>query len=253
MRREDQLRKEIDREFLEEACGVEKMTHYLRRQGYRVGEKLVRRLMRTMNLLALYPKPKLSRKHPEHRIYPYLLRGVKVERPNQVWSADITYIQLVRGFCYLVAILDWYSRYIVSWQVSNTLDADFCVESLHAALSYGQPEIFNTDQGCQFTSKAFTQVLLDNHIRISMDGRGRVYDNIFSERLWRTIKYDHIYVHEYQTITDLRRGLAEYITRYNTKRLHQSLQYQTPWEVYSGIKHIPQEQSCHLKMSQKWS
>jgi len=191
--------------------------------------------MRTMNLLAIYPKPNLSKKHPEHKIYPYLLKGLKIIRPNQVWCADITYIQLVKGFCYLVAIMDWFSRYVLSWQVSNTLDADFCVECLDEALSIGKPDIFNSDQGVQFTSNDFTQRLLDNHIRISMDGRGRVFDNIFIERLWRTVKYDNIYVRDYQTVGDTRSGLREYFGLYNTERIHQSLDYQTPWEVHSGL------------------
>ncbi|MCP4706066.1 MAG: IS3 family transposase [candidate division Zixibacteria bacterium] len=237
--REDYLRKEIDLQFLKDACGVVKMMKYLRRMGHCVGEKLVRRLMRSMNLVAIYPKPKLSKRHPQHRIYPYLLKGLEIVRANQVWCADITYIHLVKGFCYLVAIMDWYSRYVLSWRLSNTLDADFCVECLEEAFEYGQSDIFNTDQGSQFTSKDFTQKLLDKRVKISMDGRGRVFDNIFIERLWRTVKYDNIYVNEYETITDTRQGLALYFNRYNTERLHQSLNYQTPWEVYSGIPFSP--------------
>ena len=220
---------------MKDACGVIKMMKYLNREGYCVGEKLVRRLMRSMNLLAIYPKPKLSQKHSEHRIYPYLLRGVEIVQSNQVWCTDITYIQLVKGFCYLVAIMDWYSRYVLSWRLSNTLEADFCVESLEDAFEYGTPRIFNSDQGSQFTSKIFTQKLLDNKIQISMDGRGRVFDNIFIERLWRTVKYDNIYINEYRTITDVRQGLKDFFSRYNMERLHQSLDYQTPWEVYSGL------------------
>ena len=238
---EDQLRKEIDLRFMKEACGVFKMMKNLRRLGYTVGEKLVRRLMRTMNLIAIYPKPKLSKRHPEHRIYPYLLKGLEIVRANQVWCVDITYIQLVKGFCYLVAIMDWYSRYVLSWRVSNTLEADFCVECVEEAFDYGHPGIFNSDQGVQFTSNDFTQKLLANNIQISMDGRGRVFDNIFIERLWRTVKYDNIYVHEYRTITDVKLGLKDFFDFYNTDRLHQSLEYQTPWEVYSGIPFSPQE------------
>ena len=246
---EVQLRKAIDRQFMKEPCGVLKMMKYLRRFGHKAGEKLVRRLMRSMNLLAIYPKPKLSRKHPEHRIYPYLLKGLDIARANQVWCTDITYIQLVKGFCYLTAIMDWYSRYVLSWRVSNTLEADFCVECLEDAIGYGKPEIFNSDQGTQFTSKDFTQKLLDNRIRISMDGRGRVFDNIFIERLWRTVKYDNIYVQGYETITDVRQGLKTYFDRYNTERLHQSLDYQTPWEVYSGIKfNAPENKISHFKL-----
>jgi len=246
---EDQLRKEIDLRFLKEACGVLKMMRNMRRLGYNVGEKLVRRLMRTMNLIAIYPKPKLSKSHPEHRIYPYLLKGLEIVRANQVWCADITYIQLVKGFCYLVAIMDWFSRYVLAWRVSNTLEADFCVECLDDALEYGRPGIFNNDQGSQFTSKDFTQKLLENRIQISMDGRGRVFDNIFIERLWRTVKYENIYVQEYRTITDVRNGLKNYFDFYNTDRLHQSLNYQTPWEVYSGLKFVApiSRKISHLK------
>ena len=236
--REHCLRDVIDKQFMKDPCGVVKMMEYLRRLGHVVGEKLVRRLMRSMNLLAIYPKPRLSQKHPEHRIYPYLLKGVEIIRANQVWAADITYVQLARGFCYLVAIIDWFSRYVLSWRVSNTLDATFCVECLEEALDYGHPDIFNSDQGVQFTSLDFTQKLLDKKIRISMDGRGRVFDNIFIERLWRTVKYGNIYVHEYQTITDVKQGLKTFFDFYNTERLHQSLKYQTPWEAYSGLKFV---------------
>ena len=247
--REDEIRKAIDKQFVEESCGVIKMMRYLRRKGYSIGEKMVRKLMRMMNLVALYPKPKLSKKHPEHRIYPYLLKGLEIIRANQVWATDITYIQLKRGFCYLVAIMDWHSRYVISWRVSNTLEADFCVECLKDSLSYGNPEIFNTDQGSQFSSKDFTQVLIKNKVRISMDGRGRVFDNIFIERLWRTVKYDNIYVHEYETIKDVREGLKKFFDRYNMGRIHQSLGYETPWEVYSGIKFQPPEpKTFHLKL-----
>jgi putative transposase len=245
--REDQLRREIDRQYMKEACGVIKMMKYLRRIGHQAGEKLVRRLMRSMNLLAIYPKPDLSKPHPQHKIYPYLLKGMSIIRANQVWAADITYIQLARGFCYLVAIMDWFSRYILSWRVSNTLDADFCVECLEGAFDYGKPGIFNTDQGSQFTSNDFTQKLLDRNVRISMDGRGRVFDNIFIERLWRTVKYQNIYVQDYETLTDVREGLKIYFEFYNMERLHQSLKYQTPWEVYSGIPFSPPQPS-HLKL-----
>jgi len=245
---EHRLRRAIDEQFMKDACGVIKMMEYLRRLGHAVGEKLVRRLMRSMNLLAIYPKPRLSQKHPEHRIYPYLLKGLAIVRANQVWAVDITYIQLVRGFCYLVAVMDWFSRYVLSWRVSNTLDVSFCAECLDDALTYGQPGIFNSDQGSQFTSIEFTRKLLDKNIRISMDGRGRVFDNIFIERLWRTVKYQNIYIHEYQTITDVRQGLKTYFNFYNTERLHQSLEYQTPWEVYSGLKFAaPIQKIPHLK------
>ena len=247
---EHALRRAIDEQFMKDPCGVIKMMKYLRRLGHVVGEKLVRRLMRSMNLLAIYPKPRLSEKHPEHRIYPYLLKGLEIVRANQVWATDITYIQLAKGFCYLVAVMDWFSRYVLSWRVSNTLDASFCVECLEGALTYGKPDIFNNDQGSQFTSVEFTQRLLDANIRISMDGRGRVFDNIFIERLWRTVKYGNIYIQEYQTITDVREGLKVYFNSYNTERLHQGLNYQTPWEVYSGLKfEMPAQKNFPLKFS----
>lgn len=244
---ESRLRKAIDEQFMKDPCGVIKMMRYLRRLGHTAGEKLIRRMMRSMNLLAIYPKPHLSRKHPEHRIYPYLLKGVDIVRPNQVWATDVTYIQLARGFCYLTAVMDWFSRYVLSWRLSNTLDASFCVECLEEALDYGKPEIFNSDQGVQFTSMDFTQKLLDKNIRISMDGRGRVFDNIFIERLWRTVKYGNIYVQEYPMMIDAKRGLGTYFNIYNTERLHQSLEYQTPWEVYSGLKFVLPEKIDHLK------
>ena len=245
---EHRLRQAIDEQFMKDPCGVIKMMKYLRRLGHAVGEKLVRRLMRSMNLLAIYPKPRLSQKHPEHRIYPYLLKGVEIIRANQVWAADITYVQLVKGFCYLVAVIDWFSRYVLSWRVSNTLDTAFCVECLEEALDYGHPDIFNSDQGVQFTSLDFTQKLLDKKIRISMDGRGRVFDNIFIERLWRTVKYGNIYVQEYETITDVKQGLKTFFDFYNMERLHQSLKYQTPWEVYSGLKFVgPVQKISQLK------
>ncbi len=244
---EDALRKAIDKQFLKDACGVVKMMKYMRRGGYVIGYKLIRRLMHSMNLMAIYPKPNLSKRYPEHKIYPYLLSGVEVIRSNQVWATDITYIQLKQGFCYLVAVMDWFSRYVLSWRVSNTLEADFCVECLEGALEYGCPDMFNSDQGSQFTSNIFTQKLIDNKIKISMDGRGRVFDNIFIERLWRTVKYDNIYVHEYQTVTDVRQGLQEFFELYNMERLHQSLDYQTPWEVYSGLEFSP-SQIPHLKL-----
>ncbi len=243
---EHRLRKAIDEQFMKDSCGVIKMMRYLRRLGHAAGEKLVRRLMRSMNLLAIYPKPRLSQKHPENRIYPYLLRGIEIVRVNQVWATDITYIQLARGFCYLVAVMDWFSRYVLSWRLSNTLDASFCVECVEEALSLGKPEIFNSDQGTQFTSKDFTQRLLDKHVRISMDGRGRVFDNIFIERLWRTVKYNNIYIQEYHTVSDTRAGLSEYFGLYNTERIHQSLDYRTPWEVYSGIPDIPGEKNMMI-------
>lgn len=239
LEKRDKLRKIIDVEYLKDPCGVTKMLNYLNRKGYKVGEKLIRNLMRGMNLSAIYPKKKLSKRHPEHKIYPYLLKGLKIIRANQVWCTDITYIPLVRGYCYLTAIMDWFSRYIIAWRISNTLEAEFCVDCLKESLDKTKPEIFNSDQGSQFTSNDFTETLLEKKVKISMDGRGRVFDNIFIERLWRTVKYSNVYVQDYQTITDVREGLKKFFTFYNRERIHQSLDYQTPWEVYSGIKFKP--------------
>lgn len=214
--------------------GRRKMTAWLRRQGYEVNPKRVGRLMKLMGLEAMYPKPKTSQRHPEHKIYPYLLRNVTIERPNQVWSADITYIPMAHGFMYLVAILDWYSRYVLAWRLSNTLERFFCLEALEDALKQGQPAIFNSDQGSQFTSLDFTGRLEAAGVRISMDGRGRAFDNIFNERLWRTVKYEHVYLYLYETVPDLYAGFSDYFHFYNHERLHQSLGYCTPAEVYTG-------------------
>ena len=215
--------------------GVRRMREFLQRLGYEVGKDRVRTLLRDMGLMAVYPKPKTSKPHPEHKIYPYLLEDVEIIRPNQVWSTDITYIRLAQGFAYLVAVIDWYSRYVLSWKLSNSLEVDFCLEALKEALGYGKPEIFNSDQGSQFTSEAFTGLLLENGIAISMDGRGRVFDNIFVERLWRSVKYENVYLHGYQAIPEARQGLKQYFDFYNTERFHQGLDYKTPWEVYSGL------------------
>jgi putative transposase len=213
--------------------GVRKMTIYLRKAGYKIGKDHVRTLLRKMGLEAVFPKPNLSRPHPENRIYPYLLRDIDVMRPNQVWCSDITYIRLGWGFAYLVAIVDWYSRAVLSWRLSNTLEADFCVEALREAIErYGTPDVFNTDQGTQFTSQDFIGVLTSHGISISMDGRGRCLDNIFVERLWRTVKYENVYLKGYQTIPEARAGLTEYFGFYNTERYHQSLDNKTPWQVY---------------------
>lgn len=225
----------LDEEFTRHPFyGVERMTVYLRQHGWGVNVKRVRRLMRTMGLEAIYPKPKLSQAHPEHRIYPYLLRDVTIERPNQVWSTDITYIRLLHGFVYLVAILDWFSRYVLSWEVSVSLDTGFCLAALEQALQQARPEIFNSDQGCQFTSLAFTGRLQAAEIAISMDGRGRVYDNIFVERLWRSVKYETVYVNDWHQVTEARTGLSAYFTFYNHERPHQSLGHKPPAEVYFG-------------------
>ena len=213
--------------------GSRKMKLYLRDLGYVINRKRVQRLMGMLGLTAMAPGPNTSRSHPQHKVYPYLLRGVVVTRPNQVWSTDITYIRLPRGFVYLMAVIDWYSRCVLSWRLSNTMDSGFCVDCLEQALSnHGMPEIFNTDQGSQFTSEAFTQVLLEKGIAISMDGRGRALDNIFVERLWRSVKHEDVYLKGYATLPDLLLGLTEYFAFYNTERKHQSLGYDTPDEVY---------------------
>lgn len=212
--------------------GVRRMTRWLHGQGYGVGANRVRRLLRLMGLEAIYPKPRLSFNGAEHRRFPYLLRGLEIVRPNQVWCADITYLRLRHGFAYLVAILDWFSRYVLAWELSNTLDADFCVSALEEALRLGHPEISNTDQGTQFTSEDFLRVLEAAGVRISMDGRGRVFDNIFVERLWRTVKYEDVYLHDYETVSDARAGLRKYFPFYNGERFHQSLGYRTPAQVF---------------------
>ena len=213
--------------------GVERMTAHLRRQGLRMGHNRVRRLMRLMGREAIYPKPRLSVPGgAEHRIYPYLLRGLRIERPNQVWSADITYIRLSQGFVYLMAVLDWFSRYVLTWSLSTTLEAWFCVEALRAALRTARPGIFNTDQGSQFTSADWIEELTEAGVAISMDGRGRVFDNIFTERLWRSVKYEEVYLKDYDGVDEARRGLGGYFGFYNTDRPHQSLGYRTPAEVH---------------------
>jgi len=218
--------------------GVLRMTAWLIRQGHAVNPKRVRRLMRDMDLTAVYPKPRLSLAGKEHKRYPYLLSDLKIERPNQVWSADITYIRMRRGFIYLVAILDWFSRYVLSWETSLTLEADFCIRALERALSLGQPEIFNTDQGVQFTSDAFTGALESRSIRISMDGRGRAFDNIFIERLWRSVKYEEVYLKDYEDVPFARRSLGGYFEFYDHERLHQSLDYHTPAEIHYANREI---------------
>lgn len=214
--------------------GVRKITDWLRKGGHDVNPKRIRRLMREMGLEAIYGKPRLSDPAAGHRIYPYLLRGLAIVRPNQVWATDITYIRLRRGFVYVVAIMDWYSRYVLSWELSVTLDASFCVAALEWALRKASPEIFNSDQGSQFTSDAFTGHLQRHGIQISMDGRGRVTDNIFIERLWRTVKYEEVYLKDYGQVPEALANLREYFGFYNHERPHQSLDYQTPAAVYFG-------------------
>lgn len=216
--------------------GVLRMTAWLRREGHLVNSKRIRRLMRLMGLEAVYPKPRLSRSHPKHRKFPYLLRDLSVTRPDQVWATDITYIRLNRGFAYLVAILDWFSRYVVAWEMDITLETGFCLKALDRALAKSRCEIFNSDQGCQFTSAEFTTRLEQEGIRISMDGRGRVYDNIFVERLWRALKYEEVYLKAYDNVFEALREIGRYFEFYNGERLHQSLGYQTPAEVYSGSR-----------------
>lgn len=217
--------------------GSRKMTVWLHAQGHAVNRKRVQRLMRILGLIAMAPGPNTSKKHPEHTVYPYLLRGLHVLRPNQVWSTDITYIRLAHGFVYLVAIIDWYSRKVLAWRVSNTMDVGFCVDCLTAALKqYGTPDIFNTDQGSQFTSDKWIAVLQENGIKISMDGRGRALDNIFVERLWRSVKYEDIYPKNYVYIPELLLGLTEYFAFYNGERYHQALGYKMPDQVYQTAK-----------------
>ena len=200
--------------------------------GYPVNPKRVHRLMQQMGIQAIYPRPRLSRPDPQQRVYPYLLRGVTVDRPDQVWCSDITYLRLRGGFVYLVVVMDWFSRYVLSWRISNTLDAAFCLAALEEALAAGQPLIFNTDQGAQFTSAEFTGRVEAAGVRMSMDGRRRVFDNIFIERLWRSLKYEDIYLKDYETVPALIAGLGAYFTFYNHRRPHQSFDYQTPAHVY---------------------
>jgi len=217
--------------------GSRKLTAVLRREGYRVNRKRVRRLMRAMGLVSIAPKPNTSRPHPQQAVYPYLLRGVVIERPNQVWSTDITYLRIERGWAYLVALIDWHSRYVLAWRLSNTMDTAFCVDTLTEALEqHGTPEIFNTDQGSQFTSAAFIEVLNHYHIRISMDGKGRALDNIFIERLWRSLKYEEVYLKHYQSLREAQTELSVYFRFYNTDRPHQSLDDRTPEQVYRNAK-----------------
>ena len=231
MRRIDELH--LDYPFY----GSRKVAVALRAEGNEINRKHVQRLMRLMGLEAMAPKPTTSAPHPEHPVYPYLLRDLAISRPDQVWAADITYVPMKTGFVYLVAIMDWYSRRVLSWRLSNTLDSTFCVEALEEALKkFGNPEIFNTDQGAQFTADAFTEVLRDRGIAISMDGKGRCLDNVFIERLWRSLKYEEVYLHVYDTIAEARAGIGRYVTFYNGARPHQSLGYQTPDAFYRSMR-----------------
>ena len=212
--------------------GSRKMTASLKRDGYRVNRKRVQRLMRLMGIEAIYPKPNLSRPHPGNKIYPYLLKDVDITHRNQVWGTDITYIRLDKGWLYLVAIMDWFSRYVLSWELSTTLEVDFCISALEKAFTVGIPEIFNSDQGSQFTSLAFVDTLDKHHVQISMDGRGRAMDNIFTERLWRSVKYEEVYLKDYRGVSDAKEGIGNYMIFYNHERPHQALNYKTPEELH---------------------
>jgi putative transposase len=227
------LMRRIDEEYTAHPFyGSRKMTVWLREHGESINRKRVQRLMRLMGLEAIYPKPRLSTVGLGHRIYPYLLRNVAMERPDQVWSTDITYVPLAQGFMYLAATIDWYSRYVIAWRLSNTLDGAFCLDMLEEALRKGRPEVFNTDQGVQFTAQAWTGRLELAGVQVSMDGRGRCLDNVFVERLWRSVKYEDVYLHGYEAVPDLERGLGRYFGFYNHERFHQALGYRTPADVY---------------------
>jgi len=222
-------------------AGARMLRDFLRREGYAVGRKHVRTLMRRMGVESLYRKPNTSKRHAGHKVYPYLLRGMAITAPNQVWAMDITYLPMARGFVYLTVVLDWHSRRILTWRLSNSLDSSFCVEAVEEAIAhFGKPAIFNTDQGCQFTSEAFTRVLKDHGIAISMDGKGCWRDNVFVERLWRTIKYEEVYLRAYESVSQARDSLRKYVEIYNTKRPHSSLARRTPDEVYFTQQSLPQ-------------
>lgn len=231
-----ELMRLIDKLHLEKPFfGARKIAFVLSQSGHRVGRKRVTRLMRLMGIETIYRKPNLSRRHPQHRIYPYLLRNVIIDRVHQVWSCDITYIPMQQGFLYLVAVIDWYSRLVLSWRLSNTMDRTFCVEALQEALErYGKPEIFNTDQGVQFTCEAFIGTLSDQGIRISMDGKGRCLDNIFCERLWRSLKYEEVYLKAYETVAEAKREIGNWFAFYNDERPHQALNYSTPQQSFAA-------------------
>jgi putative transposase len=225
----------IDEQFLETPWyGARQMARHLRRRGHTAGRKRIRRLMAKMGLAAVYQRPRTTVPHPEHRVYPYLLRGLSIDRPDQVWCADLTYIPMRRGFLYLVAVMDWASRMVLAWRLSNTMEADFCIDALQEAMvRYGRPEIFNTDQGSQFTSPRFVEVLTGAGVRVSMDGRGRWMDNIFIERLWRSVKYECVYLNAFETGSEARAGLARWFGYYNAARPHSALGGCTPGEVYA--------------------
>jgi putative transposase len=228
-----ELMRMIDEQYLKTPFyGTRRMTEQLQRRGYQVNRKRVRRLMRLMGLEAIYQKPRTSTASPEHKKYPYLLGGITIDKPGQVSASDITYIPMARGFLYLVAIIDWHSRFILAWRLSNTLDSTFCTDALQDSFTYGLPKIFNTDQGSQFTDKDFTDILKNCGVEISMDGKGRCMDNIFVERLWRSLKYEEVYLKAYDSVAEARAGIAAWIEFYNFERPHQALGYRTPWEAY---------------------
>ena len=241
------LMRRIDELHLEYPfAGSRMMRGLLRQEGLPSGRRHIATLMRRMGIDALYRKPNTSRRRPGHTVYPYLLRGLEVSRPNQVWAMDITYIPMARGFVYLMAIMDWHSRYVLAWRLSNTLEVDFCVAALEEALSKGRPQIFNTDQGSQFTSEAFTSMLLAQGVQVSMDGRGRCMDNVFVERLWRSIKYEEVYLKAYQNGTEARKGIGAYLAFYNQERPHQALGYRSPGQVFHAVS----PQRCLLEHPQ---
>ena len=241
---------EMDRQYLATPFyGSRRMRVWLERQELPVSRKRVQRLMRVMGLRAIYRRPRTSQPAPGVRVYPYLLRNTRITRTNQVWAADITYLPMARGFLYLVAVMDWHSRYVLSWRLFNTLEAGFCAEALTEALERGRPEVFNTDQGSQFTSQEFTQVLQDRGVKISMDGKGRYQDNIFVERLWRTVKYEEVYLKAYASAGEARRELGAYFRFYNDQRPHQALGYRTPGEVFSEATALREEESKKRRCS----
>lgn len=230
------LRGLIDKEYTKYPFyGYRRITVSLQKKGYNINHKKVSRLMREMGLFGICPKRNLSKANKGHKKYPYLLRGVTISKPNHVWSTDITYVHLKKGFAYLTAIIDWYSRYVLNWEISNSLENSFCINSLEKAYQYGKPEIFNTDQGVQYTANNFLSILIEKGIAISMDGKGRALDNVFVERLWRTVKYENIFLQGYEKMTELYQGLKKYFQFYNEERPHQSLSYRTPKEVYFNL------------------
>lgn len=229
----------IDEQYLATPFyGSRRMTAWLERRGESVNRKRVQRLMRIMGLEAIHPGPRTTTRNPDHKIYPYLLRGVPIDRRDQVWSTDVTYLPLEGGYMFLAAVIDWHSRFVLSWRLSNTLDGRFCLDALNAALEEGRPEIFNTDQGAQFTARAFTGRLEEAGVAISMDGRGRALDNVFVERLWRSLKYEEVYLKAYRSVRELEVGLARWFAFYNHERPHQSLAYRTPAEVYRDAEPV---------------